>query len=114
LTHLVIDKVRPAIEPRVVPGDRVARERHLVHLLGRPESVFQAIWRGLGSSDSSREPHLDGLSILKTSEGEASVEFAVSSRETGLRVVKRMKGVKGLCVLLTSPEGDDIYSLQSL
>lgn len=114
MTHLAVEKVRPAIGPRVVPGDRVARERHLVHLLGRPESVFQAIWRGLGSSDGSREPSLDGLSILKTSEGEASVEFEVSSRESGLRMVKRMRGVRGLCVLLTSPQGDDIYSLQSV
>jgi len=113
-THVVEEKIRPAIGPNVVPGDTiVVQERHLVYLLGRPESVFQAVWRGLGSSDGAREPHLDQLSILKTTEGEASVEFEVDSREEGIQMVKRMRGVRGLCVLLTSPEGDDVYSLQS-
>ena len=113
LTQVVAEKIRPAIGPWVVPGDRIVKERHLVYLLGRPESVFQAIWRGLGSSDNSREPQLELMNVLKTAEGEASVEFEVESRDEGIQMVKRMRGVRGLCVLLTSPEGDDVYSLQA-
>jgi len=82
-------------------------EPHLLYLVGEPEAVFQAVWRGLEGM-AARERLIEGVTLVRTPEGEASLEIPVSSREEGQAWLRRLASMPGVALLLTDANGDEV------
>jgi hypothetical protein len=95
-------------EVHTPPVEGEASKQRLIYLFGKPASVFQAVWRGLEAEDSSGRI-LERLNILRTAEGEASIEIEGVSASQALTLARRMRGIEGVSVLLTDAEGEDLY-----
>ena len=92
----------PQRSPAVPP------EPHLLYLVGEPEAVFQAVWRGLEGL-AARERIAEGVTLTRTTEGEASLEIPMASREEGQGWLRRLASVPGVAVLLTDSNGDEVF-----
>jgi len=84
-------------------------EPHLLYLVGEPEAVFQAVWRGLEGM-AARERIAEGVTLIRTTEGEASLEIPMGSREEGQAWLRRLANVPGVAVLLTDSKGDEVLA----
>jgi hypothetical protein len=100
-------------ELKPVRGGKLSRvpqtppEPHLLYLVGEPEAVFQAVWRGLEGL-AARERIAEGVTLTRTTEGEASLEIPMASREEGQGWLRRLANVPGVAVLLTDANGDEV------
>ena len=102
----------PKTELRPVRGRFIRRseappEPHLLYLVGEPEAVFQAVWRGLEGM-ATRERIAEGVTLTRTAEGEASLEIPMASREEGQGWLRRLASVPGVAVLLTDMNGEEV------
>jgi hypothetical protein len=113
-TAFPTEQSRPKTELKPVRG-RLMRspetppEPHLLYLVGEPEAVFQAVWRGLEGM-AARERIAEGVTLIRTTEGEASLEIPMGSREEGQAWLRRLANVPGVAVLLTDSKGDEVLA----
>ena len=99
-------ELRP-IRGRLSRAPETPPEPHLLYLVGEPEAVFQAVWRGLEGL-AARERVAEGVTLVRTPEGEASLEIPVASREEGQAWLRRLASFPGVAVLLTDSNGDEV------
>lgn len=99
-------ELRP-IRGRLSRAPETPPEPHLLYLVGEPEAVFQAVWRGLEGM-AARERIAEGVTLVRTPEGEASLEIPVASREEGQAWLRRLASCPGVAVLLTDSNGDEV------
>ena len=80
-----------------------------------PDSVAAAVVAGhprLTAAESSvraaRERIAEGVTLVRTPEGEASLEIPMASREEGQAWLRRLASFPGVAVLLTDSNGDEV------
>jgi hypothetical protein len=95
------------VKGRLSRAPETPPEPHLLYLVGEPEAVFQAVWRGLEGM-AVRERIAEGVTLIRTTEGEASLEIPMASREEGQAWLRRLASVPGVAVLLTDSNGDEV------